>query len=65
MAYFVKVKRIGSIEKYLNNKRNKEVEKKIWDKREYYLGKTTIFSFPRQTTYKIIIIIIKTHKKQA
>ena len=50
MASFVKARRIGLIEKYVNNKRNKEVEKKIGVKREDYLGK--IFSFPRQTTCK-------------
>ena len=65
MASFVKAMRIGLIEKYLNNKRNKEVEKKIGDKREDYLGK--IFSFPRQTTYKKTKLIKKKknpHKKR-
>ena len=45
MASFVKARRIGLIEKYLNNKRNKEVEKKIGVKREDYLGKN--FQLPK------------------
>ena len=45
MASSIKARRIGLIEKYLNNKRNKEVEKKIGVKREDYLGKN--FQLPK------------------
>ena len=46
MASSVKARRIGLIEKYLNNKRNKEVEKKIGVKREenFQLPKTNNLS---------------------